>query len=211
MSAVVEILPSSAAVFERALADAMSDALPVPFAEIFDPAETPVAFLPWLAVHDGVRLWFSDWPEALKRLVIEEAPVLAGKVGLRPASQRMLFYVDGTLLDVVSYPEPFVMGRGRIGRTPIGHPAFVARHLVHVETAAPPRAFVMRRAVIGRARYRTPSREKLRRCLVALATAKSPESEYRADFGHKRPLLISDAPPLDGSHHLGDYVARSKL
>lgn len=211
MSAVADILPTSAGPFERALADAMSDTLPVPIAAVFDPAETPVAFLPWLAVHDGVRLWFSDWPEARKRQVIAEAPVLAGKVGLRAASVQMLGYVDCALLDVVSYPTPFVMSRAVIGRTPIGHPAFVARHLVKVETVAPARAFVMGRAVIGRARLRTPSREKIRRCLVALATAKSPESEYRADFGHKRPLLLADAPLLDGSHHLGEYVARNKL
>ncbi|MCX5512283.1 phage tail protein I [Kaistia algarum] len=211
MSAAGAILPTSAGPFERALADAMSDTLPVPIAAVFDPAQTPSAFIPWLAVHDGVRLWFSDWPEELKRLVIEDAPVLAGKVGLRTASVRMLFYVDGSLLDVVSYPTPFVQGRAVIGRTPIGHPAFVARHLVKVETAAPAGAFVMGRAAIGSARYRTPSREKIRRALIALATAKSPESEYRADFGHKRPLLLADAPSLDGSHHLGEFVARNKL
>jgi P2-related tail formation protein len=208
---VSAILPPNATPFERAVALAASDDLPVPIREVFDPAQTPIAFLPWLAVHDGVLLWFSDWAEARKRQVIDEAPVLAGRIGTRSASIAMLGYVDGDALDIVSYPARFIFGRARTGRTPIGHPPWLARHLVRVWMVAPARSFVMGRGVLSSDRLKTPDREALRRCLVALATAKSPETEYRADFGHKRELLLSDAPLLDGSYSLGAYVARNKL
>jgi len=210
MTGVRELLPSPRP-FERAAAAAMSDDLPVSIEAVFDPALTPVAFLPWLAVHDGVLLWFSDWAEVRKRQVIDEAPVLAGRVGTRSASIAMLGYVDGVALDIVSYPARFIFGSARVGRSPIGHPPWLARHLVRVWTVAPARSFVMGRAVVSAARVKTPDREVLRRCLVALATAKSPETEYRADFGHKRELLLSDGPPLDGSYSLGAFVARNKL
>jgi P2-related tail formation protein len=210
MTGVRALLPTPRA-FERAAAAAMTDDLPVPIEAVFVPAETPVAFLPWLAVHDGVLLWFSDWAEARKRQVIDEAPVLAGRIGTRSASIAMLGYVDGVALDIVSYPARFIFGAARVGRSPIGHPPWLARHLVRIATVAPARCFVMGRAVLARRRLKTPDRETLRRCLVALATAKSPETEYRADFGHRRELLLSDAPPLDGTYSLGAYVARNKL
>lgn len=210
MTTVRELLPSAAA-FEKAAAVAMSDALPVPITAVFDPSTAPVPFLPWLAVHDGVRLWFSDWSEARKRLVIDEAPVLAGRIGTRSATGQMLGYVDGTLLDTVSYPARFVLRRARIGRTPIGHPAWVARHLVHVRTITPSGALVLGRGRLSARYLKSPSREPLHRCLIAMATAKAPETEYRADFGHHRELRLSDAPALDGTYSLGAFVARTKL
>lgn len=197
--------------FARALAAAMSDDLPVPIREVMDPAQTPSAFLPFLAVHDGVRFWFSDWPVARKRTVIANGPTDAALVGTRPATHRYLGYVDGTVLDVVSYPTRFVLGRARIGPTPVGHPPWLARHLVKVDTATPSHGFVFARAVLGRARMKTPPTEKFARAMAALRVAKTPETEYLVDFGHHRPLLLSDAPPLDGSLSLGAYVPRSRL
>lgn len=211
MTDAADLLPDNARPFEQALAYAMTDTLPVPIAQTLDPSRTPARFLPWLAVHDGVRLWFSDWPETRRRQVIGEAPRAAWLVGTRPGAVTFLGYVDGHLLDAVAYPTRFVFGRARVGRAPIGHPPWLARYLVRVRTLTPPRALVGGRTVLGRSRLRTPSREPRRRCLAALVAAKAPETEYRVDFGHARPLMLADGPPLDGTFHLGAYVARRKL
>ena len=206
-----DLLRNEAGPLETALAAAMVDDLPVPVRAIMSPATTPARFLPFLAVHDGVLLWFPDWTEDRKREVVAAAPQLAGKVGTRAATAPLLGYVDAELRDVVSYPDRFVIGRSLIGRTPIGHPPFVARHLIAVDTRTPEGALVLARGVVGRRALRTPSREKLRRTLVALCAAKSPETEYRADHGRFRPLTLGDAPVLDGSQTLGGYVPRHRL
>jgi P2-related tail formation protein len=207
---LIGLLPQNSAAWERALAAAMSDALPVPIVAAMDPATAPVALLPWLAAHYGARLWFSDWPVSRKRLVASEAPLAAFEVGTRAGAHRFLGYVDATLVDAVAHPARFVMGRAVVGRTPIGHPAFVGRYLVRVATAAPPRSFVTSRARLGRARLKTPDRTPLDRCLVALRAAKAPETEIRVDFGHHRRLRLADAPQL-GAYRLGEFVARTKL
>lgn len=233
MTAARDLLPPrKSSSWTRALAAAMSDDLPVPIIEAMDPATAPVDLLPWLAVHDGVRLWYSDWSEARKRRVIAEAPLAAFEVGTRAAVIRFLGYVDATLVDVVAYPARFVMGRARIGRTPIGHPAFLARYLVHVPTTTR-RAFVIGRssmasrdqivaavphlvvtasgeALHGR-RIVTPDREPLRRCLAAIRAAKAPETEIRVDFGHRRRLALVDAVSLGDAAALGEFVDRTKL
>lgn len=223
--------PRRPSAWTRSLAAAMSDELPVPVTEAMDPATAPAVLLPWLAVHYGVRLWYSDWSEARKRQVIAEAPVAAFAVGTRAAVIRYLGYVDATLVDVVAYPARFVIGRSPIGRTPIGHPPFLARYLVRVETSS--RSFVIGRSamasrdqiaaptphlvvtaggtqIVGTP-LRTPSREALDRCLAAMRAAKAPETEIRVDFGHHRRIQLLDAPLLDGSAALGDFVARSNL
>ncbi|HWW46544.1 MAG TPA: phage tail protein I [Xanthobacteraceae bacterium] len=211
MTTAANLLPRNLAPFEIALGEAMTDELPVPIRVIVDPAETPEEFLPFLAAHESVDLWFDDWSTDRKREMVGEAPVLATLKGTRDGSTRFLSYVDGTLLDVIAHPTRFVMGRAILGRTPIGHPAFVARYLVHIETFAPKRSFVMGRGVIGRARLKTPSREKFQRVLISLRVAKAPETEIRVDFRHKRMLTLTDAPPLDAGFYLGQYLDRSKL
>ncbi len=205
------LLRNAATPIEIALAAAMADDLSVPIRAVVDPAMAPVRFLPWLAVHDGVLIWFADWGEARKRQVIAEAPQLAGKVGTRAATGPLLGYVDAQLRHVVAYPARFVMGGARIGRTPIGHPAHLARHLVAVETRTPRRALVLGRGKIARGTLNTPTREPLRRTLIALCAAKAPETEYRVDHGRFRPLTLGDAPALDGTHTLGGYVPRHRL
>lgn len=211
MSAVGDLLPASQGTFEAALADAMSDSLPVPIKEVMDPATTPAPFLPWLAVHYGARLWFSDWSEARKRLVVGQAPAVNFTIGTRAAVVSFLSYVDGALLDAKSYPHRFVLGRAVVGRTPLQHHAFVARFLVKVETSTPRKALVLGRGVLGRHAWRTPSREKFKRVMAALRAAKSPETQYRVNFQHKRQITIADNLPLDGSYKLGDFIARVRL
>lgn len=211
MADASDLLPSTTAPFEVALAKAMTDELPVPLRQAMDPSAAPAALLPFLAVHDGVRLWFSDWTEARKRQVISASLLDCWLVGVRNGAVRYLSYVDGTLVDAVAYPARFVMGRAIIGRTPIGHAPFLARYLVRVATSKPPRSLVMGRGALGRARLKTPSREPLFRCLAALRAAKAPETEIRVDFGHSRQIRLSDGVPLDGTYKLGSFISRTKL
>lgn len=204
-------LPSNATAFERAAGEGFSDVLPVPIREIVNPFQTPVAFLPFLAAHESVDLWFSDWVEARKRAMVAEAPVLARFKGTRHGAIRFLSYVDAEIIHAISYPARFVLGRAIIGHTPIGHPPFVARYLVKIVTHKPPRAHVIGRSPIGRRVLRTPSREPFNRALAALRAAKAPETEYRVSFAHKRPIQLSDGIPLDGSYRLGGYIDRRFL
>lgn len=205
------LLPANAAPFESALVKALSDVLPVPLRQIADPTTTPAEFVPFLAAHESVDLWFEDWPLARKREMVTEAPTLAAKKGTRAATLRFLHYVDAAVLDIISFPARFVAGRAIAGRTPVGHPAFVARHLVKVETRAPKNALVAGRGVAGRHPVRTPSMEPFRRVYVAMRAAKSPETQYRVDFAHKRRLTLADGPALNGEHYLGDFIDRVKL
>lgn len=208
---VAEILPPNVTAFERSVAEGMTDTLPVPFREIMSPADTPLAFLPFLAAHESVDLWFADWSEERKRTMVEEAISLARKKGTRAGAIRFLSYVDGTLVDAISYPAPFVMGRGRVGRTPVGHPPFVARYLVKVVIFKRPRHFVMGRSFIGSGRLHTADRTKILRAMAALRAAKAPETEVRADFAHFRQPTLDDGIALDPGYALGAYAPRSKL
>ena len=230
---VAAALPPGALPFERALAAGCDDTLPIPYREILSPSSAPAIWLPFLAAHRSVDLWFDDWTEARKRAVVEAAILDARLKGTRSGTTRFLAYVDATLVDTVAYPARFVLGRAVVGRTPIAHGPFLARHLVRVETWRSPRAFVIGRsalasrdqieaavphlivtsggAVINGSVVETPSREPLRRCLAALRAVKAPETEIRVDFGHHRRLTLADAPPLDGSTRLGAFVARTHL
>jgi len=196
---------------EASIAEAVSDTLPVPVDRALDPLTTPARFLPFLAQHKGVRLWYSDWADDRKRQMIAQSSDLAAKVGTRAGVLGFLPFVDAELLDAIAYPARFVMGRSVIGRAPIGHPPFVARYLVKIETKTPPRAFVLGRSVIGRHRLKTPSPEPFRRGMAALRAAKAPDTEYRVDFAHMRPLKLSDGPLLSDNLRLGAFVARTTL
>lgn len=208
---VEALLPKDATAFERAVAAGMNAPLPVPIRETVSPAATAAEFLPFLAAHDSVDLWFPDWSVARKRAMVAEAITLARKKGTRAGAIRFLSYVDGTLVDAISYPAPFYMGRGRVGRTPVGHPPFVARYLVKVITFKRPRSHVIARSVLGAGRTNTPDRTKLLRALSALRAAKAPETEVRVDFAHHRQPTLDDGIALDPGQELGAYAPRSKL
>jgi phage tail-like protein len=208
---VPDLIPPNSGTFERAIAEGMNDVLPVPLCEILDPATTPERFLPFLAAHRSVDLWFSDWTVERKRQMIAEAIQLARIKGTRAATLAFLAYVDAQLVDIIAHPKRFVIGRSTIERDPIGHKPFSARHLIKIETTTPPRAFVMGRAVIGRARFKTPSREPFERALSALRVSKAPETEYRVDFAHKRQWRLEDNIPLGDGVLLGAYLNRTRL
>jgi P2-related tail formation protein len=203
------VLPGNAAPIMRAATDAAAFPV-VPIREIMNHTTTPVAFLPWLAQHNGARFWFSDWITARKRLVAGDK-TLAWSVGTRSGSVRHLAYVDGQIVDTVAYPARFIFGRAKIGRTPIGLPAWVARYLVRVLTTSRPRSMIFGNTFVGRRMINPASRQPFDRCLSALRAAKAAETEYRVNFGHMRPITIDDAPPLDGSVVIGGYLSRVKL
>lgn len=211
MSSVGDLLPGARGPFEEAVSAGVSDELPVPIVDAVDAWRAPAAFLPWLAVHYGAPLWFSDWSEHIKRLAVDEAPALDFSIGTRAAVPTLLSYVDATLVDARSYPQRFVFGRAVVGRTPVRHPAFMARYLALVDTTTPRNGFVFGRAALGRRAGRTPSREKFKRARAALRASKTPETEYRVSFQHKRQITLADAVPLDGTYALGDFISRRSL
>ena len=211
MTTAADLLPPNATPAERAIAASLHATLPVPLRQIMDPNATPTAWLPWLAAHDSVDLWFEDWAVARKRQMVNLAPTLARLTGTVAGPQAFLNFVDGTILDRIAYPTRFVMNRAVIGRTPIGHPTFTARYLVRVVTVKPPRAFVIGRSAMGNQRIKTPSREPFRRCRIALTASKSPDTEYRVDFAHQRVITLDSGIPMNGSIRIGQYVPRAKL
>jgi P2-related tail formation protein len=196
---------------EIVLAKAMTDALAVPIVNLLNSDTTTEAFLPFVALGESVDLWYSDWSVARKRLMAKLAPFLATLVGTPVAEQAFLDFVDGVILDKITYPSRFVMGRAVIGRTPVGHPPHLARMLVKVRTRHPARSFIVGRSAIGRGVIRTLSREPLDRCRAALTAAKAPETEYRVSFAHKRQITIDDNILIDDGHYLDEYVDRVKL
>lgn len=210
MSIVAELIPA-AEPFEAAAAAGMASELAPGIRAAMDPATCPAAMLPWLAAHDGVRLWFEDWSEARKRAIIADWPSIAAMIGTRDAARRLLAYVDAELLDAVAYPQRFVIGRAVIGRKPIGHRAFVARYLVRLRTVKPRRAAVLGRAPLGRALLKTPSREPFLRALAALRVAKAPWQQIRVEFAHKRLATVDDGFTVDDAIPVDLWVDRAKL
>ncbi|MGF9694700.1 phage tail protein I [Rhizobium sp. 0TCS1.26] len=221
MSVVGQLLPNdSAGIFEQALAAGMSDSLPVPYEQLLDPYETEARFLPWLAAHYSVDLWFDDWSDDRKREMIAQAagrsiqfpasPIGELK-GMRAGAQRYLDFVDAEIVDVVSHPARFAFGRAILGRTPIHHLPFTAHYLVRVTLEAPAGRFQIGRANFGRAALRSVDLEPLRRAKRALAIAKVPETHYSVTFAWRRPLTIQDGILIDGSHVVGGWMDRTSL
>lgn len=220
MSDVRALLPSSSDVADSALAEGVADTLPVPLDVEMNPYTASLANLPYLAAHHSVDYWYDDWPEERKREIIAHysgrsttypGEVLPELKGTRLGTERYLAYADGELLDTVAYPQRVVLGRSVIRRAPIGHPPFMARHLVKVETQKPARAAVIGRGVFGRSPVKTPSREKIERARLAMKTAMAPHSEYRVSFAHMRIISIDDNIDIDGGFEIGQYVDRTRL
>ncbi|MCF1502906.1 phage tail protein I [Afifella sp. H1R] len=205
------LLPPNAGAFEKALAEAMTDALPVPIREIMDPATTPTAFLPFLAGHRSVDLWFDDWPEARKRAMIDEAFRLAAIVGTKAAAPAFLAYVDAEIVHKVTHPARFVIGRSPLGLQPIGHKPFTTHYLIKVPLAKPAAAFVTGRTSLGRGATRTVDRTPLDRVNRALVVSKSAATAYSANFGWRRPITLDDGWDLDDPIYFDQYRDRTRL
>ncbi|MGX1100258.1 phage tail protein I [Amorphus sp. MBR-141] len=206
--------------FEIAFGEALTDRIDVPIREILDPYQTPAAFLPFLAAHYSVDLWFDDWPEESKREMIAQCggrsvvypgERLADLKGTREGLKRYLSFVDAEIVRVVSHPTRFAIGRSGIGWCPIAHPPFTAHYLVKLPLKRPPHPFEINRAAIGRASLRSVDLEPIRRAKLAMTISKAPETLYSVSFAWRRRIQLSDAIPLDGGHHVGGFVDRTRL
>jgi P2-related tail formation protein len=198
----------------------MSDELPVPYGQLMDPYQTPAQFLPWLAAHYSIDLWYEDWPEARKREIIarssgrsvvhsgEWLAELKGSVAAAPA---YLSYVDAQIIHKVSHPARFPVGRIAAGVTPIQHKPFVARWLLKVDLTAPANAVCAARTAVGRAAVRTINREPMRRAKATLSASKAPETAYTVNFAHRVPVTLDDGFDLDAGHVLGSFKDRIRL
>lgn len=212
MTTAAEILYSEAGPFERALAAALSDVLPIPLRDILDPSRAPVPFLPFNAARESVDLWFDDWPEARKRLMVLAARNgLAEMKGTEAALPAFLAFVDAVIVDRVAHPRRFVIGRSALGLQPIGHKPFTTHLLVKVPLRRPAHGFVIGRSAIGRGALRTPDREPLRRLARAIVVSKAPETLISFNTGHRRPVTVEDGAVLDGSTVMGGYIDRKRL
>lgn len=185
MTSAADLLPGSAGPYERAAAGATHDVLPIPLAELVDPTRTTAAFLPFVAVHNGVTLWFDDWSLARKRQIAADWQ-LPDLIGTRPGLVRYLAYVDAELISAVAHPRRFVAGRSSAGRQPINFPIFTARYLIKVRLRRHRRALVAGRGFAGRTVVKRVDLEPIRRARIAATVSKGPATQYTATCAHRR-------------------------
>lgn len=206
--------------FEKALIAGMTDDLPIPYNIIMDPYRTPARFLPWLAAHHSVDLWYDDWSEERKREMIAQcagvstdypASPLAALKGTLVGLKRYLAFVDADIIDRIAHPARFTFGRAVLGRTPIAHQPFTAHYLVHVTLRAPKNHFQIGRSAFGRAALTSVDLEPIRRAKRAMVTAKTPDTLYTVSFAWRRPITLQDAVKIDGGTSPGGYRQRQYL
>ncbi len=85
------LLPANSSPLERALDlgfGRLLDRIAPPFPELMNPAETPLAFLPYLGADRGVSEWSSKASEAEKRLTVELVWPTARQAGTRKALEN---------------------------------------------------------------------------------------------------------------------------
>lgn len=89
---MTSLQPSNATPVELALehAVALITEIPNPIDTLWDPWKCPVAFLPWLAWQYSVDYWRADWPEQIKRQVIDAAYEVHRIKGTLPAIKRAI-------------------------------------------------------------------------------------------------------------------------
>lgn len=220
MSRVGSLLPPSSGVIERGMAAGASDDLPIPYEDMIDPYRTQARFLPWLAAHYSVDLWFDDWPEARKREMIAQcaglstiypASPLAALKGTLAGLRRYLEFVDAEIVDRIAHPRRFVFGRAVIGRTPINHQPFTAHYLVKVHLKTHVNRFAIGRSAFGKSALTQVSLEPLRRAKLAMVAAKTPETMYSVSFAWRRPITFSDNILFDDGNHFGGFIDRKRL
>lgn len=220
MTTVDQILPQNSQAFERSLANAMSDDLPIPIEEVMDPYRTPERFLPFLAGHYSVDLWFDDWSVDRKREMVAQAKGsstvypgtrLADFKGTREGARRFLEFVDAEIIDTVAHPTRFVFGRSSFGITPLQHPPFRARYLVKVTLEKPINAFVFGWSALGKAALRDVDLTPIMRAKTALRASKAPETEYLVSFAWRRPATFGDGISFDDGLPFGGHIDRTHL
>lgn len=87
------LLPVNSSLLEMGLEQAFAkllDGIDPPFPQLFDPDQTPVEFLPYLATDRGVEDWWSEAPELEKRGLIKRAWQTKRLAGTKVALENAL-------------------------------------------------------------------------------------------------------------------------
>ncbi|WP_241649682.1 phage tail protein I [Rosenbergiella collisarenosi] len=86
------LLPKSASVLERRLAEVCSDMadLSVPLRDLWNPSSCPVSFLPYLAWAFSVDRWDESWEESVKRQIVKDAFYIHQHKGTTSAIRRVV-------------------------------------------------------------------------------------------------------------------------
>ena len=192
----------------------MSDELPVPIAQLFNVETTTEEFLPYLAFNEGVKIWYDDWPIERKRGVAKNwLKDYASIIGTKAALEPFLALVDAELIDKVTHPTHFV-----IGVTPIEdgmrvhQEPFLLHALVKASPIADPEHFTIGVTSVDEPiRVLDVDNEPLERAKAAMRAAKSPETEYTVDFGHKRPPTFADAVPFSEARPFNALIDRERV
>lgn len=213
MSAIKGLLPENSDTYETALAEAADHTLPVPYADILNPELTPTEWLPLLAAHESVDLWFEDWTDERKREMIADSLALSKLIGTRAAAQRFLDYVDTEIIHKVSYPQKFPVGRIAVRLTPVFSPEFVARFLLKVTLYSRKNAVCTTRTAVGKAHVKPIDKTPMERAKLALVLSKASDTEYSVNFAHRLPITLDDIDSidLDAGYVLGAYKDRIRL
>lgn len=113
------LLPINATTFERAVAEAMHQELPVPLRDLINPDRCPVAFLPYLAWAYSVDRWDETWSEAVKRKVIKASFAVHQRKGTVGALRRVIEPL-GYLIEVIEWWQTVPRGQRGTFRLRIG-------------------------------------------------------------------------------------------
>ena len=201
------LLPETSGPGEWAAMEGAEAQLPIPIRELVDPASTTTGFLPFVAVHNGVKLWFDDWSVARKRAIAADWE-LPDLIGTRPGLRRFLGYVDAELISAVAHPRRFVLGRSALGVQPIQFPSFTARYLIKVGLKRHRRGLVLSRGAWGRHALVPVNLEPIRRAKIAATVSKGPSTQYTATFAHRRRPTFDE---MQFGMGFDDFIDRTSL
>jgi phage tail P2-like protein len=96
---VNNILPQNATLFEKAFCvPFLKSALPQTFPRLWSPEHCPEQLLPWLAWTLSVDEWDPNWPLAVRRAQIKNAPIIHRKKGTVAAVKATVAAFGGSIL-----------------------------------------------------------------------------------------------------------------
>ena len=99
------LLPPNATPLERALEQSCGriEDIPVPLRDLWDPMRCPSAALPWLAWALSLDRWDPDWPDDVKRFVVDRSVEVHRRKGTLAAVERVLMEL-GAVYDIEERP-----------------------------------------------------------------------------------------------------------